>query len=81
VPVVSGVCDGFIGNRMLEKYGQQSLFLLEGARDDLEQACVRLEPEVGMAPPLVRQVSSTLLDIYQRRGDVEAARAHRARAG
>jgi 3-hydroxyacyl-CoA dehydrogenase len=32
VPVVSGVCDGFIGNRMIEKYGQQSLFLLdEGA--------------------------------------------------
>src|SRR3954470_7619637 len=32
VPVASGVCDGFIGNRMLEKYGQQSLFLLdEGA--------------------------------------------------
>jgi 3-hydroxyacyl-CoA dehydrogenase len=32
VPVVSGVCDGFIGNRMLEKYGQQSLFVIdEGA--------------------------------------------------
>jgi 3-hydroxyacyl-CoA dehydrogenase len=32
VPVVAGVCDGFIGNRMLEKYGQQSLFLAdEGA--------------------------------------------------
>jgi 3-hydroxyacyl-CoA dehydrogenase len=32
VPVVSGVCDGFIGNRMIEKYGQQSLFLVdEGA--------------------------------------------------
>src|SRR5437763_2794923 len=32
VPVVSAVCDGFIGNRMLEKYVQQSLFLLdEGA--------------------------------------------------
>jgi 3-hydroxyacyl-CoA dehydrogenase len=32
LPVVSGVCDGFIGNRMIEKYGQQSLFLLdEGA--------------------------------------------------
>jgi 3-hydroxyacyl-CoA dehydrogenase len=32
VPVVSGVCDGFIGNRMLEMYVQQSLFLLdEGA--------------------------------------------------
>jgi 3-hydroxyacyl-CoA dehydrogenase len=27
--VVSGVCDGFIGNRMIEKYGQQSLFLLD----------------------------------------------------
>jgi 3-hydroxyacyl-CoA dehydrogenase len=32
LPVVTGVCDGFIGNRMLEKYVQQSLFLLdEGA--------------------------------------------------
>ena len=32
VPVVSGVCDGFIGNRMLEKYAQQAYFLLdEGA--------------------------------------------------
>jgi 3-hydroxyacyl-CoA dehydrogenase len=29
VPVVSGVCDGFIGNRMVEKYGQQSLFLID----------------------------------------------------
>ena len=29
LPVVSGVCDGFIGNRMIEKYGQQSLFLLD----------------------------------------------------
>jgi 3-hydroxyacyl-CoA dehydrogenase len=27
--VVSGVCDGFIGNRMLEQYLRQSLFLLE----------------------------------------------------
>jgi 3-hydroxyacyl-CoA dehydrogenase len=32
VSVVSGVCDGFIGNRMLQKYLQQALFLLdEGA--------------------------------------------------
>jgi len=32
VAVVSGVCDGFIGNRMLEKYTQQACFLLdEGA--------------------------------------------------
>jgi 3-hydroxyacyl-CoA dehydrogenase len=29
VPVISGVCDGFIGNRMVEKYGQQSLFLID----------------------------------------------------
>ena len=29
VAVVSGVCDGFIGNRMLEHYIRQSLFLLE----------------------------------------------------
>ncbi len=27
--VVSGVCDGFIGNRMIEQYGRQALFLLE----------------------------------------------------
>jgi len=27
--VVAGVCDGFIGNRMLEQYLRQSLFLLE----------------------------------------------------
>jgi 3-hydroxyacyl-CoA dehydrogenase len=32
VPIVSGVCDGFIGNRMLERYSQQAGFLLdEGA--------------------------------------------------
>jgi len=32
VAIVSGVCDGFIGNRMLEKYVVQCLFLLdEGA--------------------------------------------------
>jgi 3-hydroxyacyl-CoA dehydrogenase len=29
VAVVSGVCDGFIGNRMLEHYVRQALFLLE----------------------------------------------------
>ena len=29
VPIVSGVCDGFIGNRMLEKYLQQAMFLLD----------------------------------------------------
>ncbi len=29
IPVVSGVCDGFIGNRMLEQYVRQAGFLLE----------------------------------------------------
>ncbi len=29
VGVVSGVCDGFIGNRMIEQYLRQALFLLE----------------------------------------------------
>ncbi len=27
--VVSGVCDGFIGNRMIEQYGRQAGFLLD----------------------------------------------------
>ena len=32
VPVVSGVCNGFIGNRMVEQYFRQALFMLdEGA--------------------------------------------------
>ncbi|MHB8830183.1 MAG: 3-hydroxyacyl-CoA dehydrogenase, partial [Syntrophales bacterium] len=29
VGVVSGICDGFIGNRMIEQYGRQAVFLLE----------------------------------------------------
>ncbi|HEU5135773.1 MAG TPA: 3-hydroxyacyl-CoA dehydrogenase NAD-binding domain-containing protein [Steroidobacteraceae bacterium] len=29
VPVVSGVCDGFIGNRMLEQYTRQANYMLE----------------------------------------------------
>ena len=29
VAVISGVCDGFIGNRMIEQYGRQGGFLLE----------------------------------------------------
>ena len=30
--VVSGVCDGFIGNRMIEQYSRQAGFLLDGGR-------------------------------------------------
>jgi 3-hydroxyacyl-CoA dehydrogenase len=29
IGVISGVCDGFIGNRMIEQYGRQAGFLLE----------------------------------------------------
>jgi 3-hydroxyacyl-CoA dehydrogenase len=29
IAVVSGVCDGFIGNRMIEQYGRQAGFLIE----------------------------------------------------
>jgi len=45
--VVSGVCDGFIGNRMLEQYLRQAMFLLdEGA--SVEQVDRALE-KFGMA--------------------------------
>ena len=45
--VVSGVCDGFIGNRMVERYLQQAFFLLdEGA---LPQAVDRALQDWGMA--------------------------------
>src|SRR5437879_11293753 len=50
VPVVSGVCDGFIGNRMLEKYVQQSLFMLdEGATPAQVDAALR-KWCLGMGP-------------------------------
>jgi 3-hydroxyacyl-CoA dehydrogenase len=45
--VVSGVCDGFIGNRMLEQYLRQAMFLVdEGASP--AQVDVALE-KFGMA--------------------------------
>ena len=34
--VVSGVCDGFIGNRMLEQYLRQAMFLLEEGASPLQ---------------------------------------------
>ncbi|SOE87836.1 3-hydroxyacyl-CoA dehydrogenase [Burkholderia sp. YR290] len=46
-PVLSRVCDGFIGNRMLQRYLQQALFLLdEGC--SVEQIDVAME-KFGMA--------------------------------
>jgi hypothetical protein len=51
VPVVSGVCDGFIGNRMIEKYGQQSLFLIdEGCSpQQVDGRCAEVGPRDGAA--------------------------------
>jgi 3-hydroxyacyl-CoA dehydrogenase len=42
VPIVSGVCDGFIGNRMIERYSQQAGLLLdEGASPQLVDAALQ----------------------------------------
>ena len=61
VPVVSGVCDGFIGNRMIEKYGQQSLFLLdEGCSPQQVDAAVQ---KWGMAMGPVSMGDMAGLDI------------------
>ncbi len=47
VGVVSGVCDGFIGNRMLEQYLRQSMFLVdEGASPEQVDAAM---VQFGMA--------------------------------
>ncbi|MGB3427122.1 MAG: 3-hydroxyacyl-CoA dehydrogenase NAD-binding domain-containing protein [Burkholderiaceae bacterium] len=49
VAVVSGVCDGFIGNRMLEQYIRQSLFLIdEGASpQQIDAALTRFGMAMG----------------------------------
>jgi 3-hydroxyacyl-CoA dehydrogenase len=49
VAVVSGVCDGFIGNRMLEQYVRQSLFLVdEGASpQQIDAALTRFGMAMG----------------------------------
>jgi 3-hydroxyacyl-CoA dehydrogenase len=47
--VVSGVCDGFIGNRMLEQYLRQALFLLEegASPQQVDQALERFGLAMG----------------------------------
>ncbi|MBE0558390.1 MAG: 3-hydroxyacyl-CoA dehydrogenase, partial [Proteobacteria bacterium] len=47
VAVVSGVCDGFIGNRMIEQYGRQAGFLLE--EGCLPEQVDRVMEEFGFA--------------------------------
>ena len=61
VPVVSGVCYGFIGNRMLQPYGKQSqLLLLEGATP--EQVDGAME-NFGMAMGPLRVFDLAGLDV------------------
>ncbi len=61
VPVVSGVCYGFIGNRMLQPYAQQSqLLLLEGATP--EQIDTAME-NWGMAMGPLRVFDLAGLDV------------------
>lgn len=47
VPVVVGVCDGFVGNRMLHKYAREAYFLLEEGA--LPGQVDRVMREFGMA--------------------------------
>jgi 3-hydroxyacyl-CoA dehydrogenase len=49
VAVVSGVCDGFIGNRMLEHYVRQSMFLIdEGASpQQIDAAMIKFGMAMG----------------------------------
>jgi 3-hydroxyacyl-CoA dehydrogenase len=61
VPVVSGVCYGFIGNRMLQPYGKQSqLLLLEGATP--QQVDTAME-SFGMAMGPLRVFDLAGLDV------------------
>ena len=52
VAVVSGVCDGFIGNRMLERYQRQCFYLLEEGASP--QQVDRALEKFGMAMGLFR---------------------------
>ncbi len=61
VPVVSGVCYGFIGNRMLRPYGKQSqLLLLEGATPEQVDKAMQ---DWGMAMGPLRVFDLAGLDV------------------
>ena len=49
VGVVVGVCDGFVGNRMLHQYGAQAQYLLEEGclPQDVDSAVYELRPRHG----------------------------------
>ena len=61
IGVVSGVCDGFIGNRMIEHYGRQAAFLVEEGASP-EQVDAALE-KFGMAMGPFRMSDLAGLDI------------------
>jgi 3-hydroxyacyl-CoA dehydrogenase len=61
VAVVSGVCDGFIGNRMIEHYGRQAAFMVEEGADP-EQIDAALE-SFGMAMGPFRMSDLAGLDV------------------
>ncbi|HEX5786824.1 MAG TPA: 3-hydroxyacyl-CoA dehydrogenase NAD-binding domain-containing protein, partial [Woeseiaceae bacterium] len=74
VPVVAGVCYGFIGNRMLQHYGREAqLCLIEGATPDSIDAAME---EWGMAMGPMRVFDLAGLDVgYKaRQGLAPAAR-------
>ena len=61
VGVVSGVCDGFIGNRMVEQYGRQAGFLVEEGASP-QQVDGALE-RFGMAMGIFRMSDLAGLDV------------------
>ena len=61
VGVVSGVCDGFIGNRMVEQYGRQAGFLVEEGATP-QQVDGALE-RFGMAMGIFRMSDLAGLDV------------------
>ncbi|WP_322033889.1 3-hydroxyacyl-CoA dehydrogenase NAD-binding domain-containing protein [Paraburkholderia sp. J76] len=82
VAVVSGVCDGFIGNRMLEQYSRQAGFLLdEGA---LPEQVDRAIEKFGFAMGPFRMIDMAGNDIawaIRKRRAVEQPEFNYSRAG
>ena len=50
VGVVSGVCDGFIGNRMLEQYLRQSMFLVDEGASPQQVDAAMVQFGMAMGP-------------------------------
>lgn len=61
VSVVVGVCDGFVGNRMIFQYGRQAEFLLEEGATPAQVDCALRAFGMAMGPLAVRDMSG--LDI------------------